>query len=88
MADYLAWKEGGELKFMLHSQYREEDLLLRGYVPGENLTIVPDATEEQVKEHAKRYFDGEYADPQIIESWKEGALRRQAYLNSRQSNPS
>lgn len=83
MADYLVWKEGRELKFMTHNQYREEDLLLQDFVPGENLVVIPDATEEQVQEHANLYFNGEYAEPQIIDSWKEGALQRQAYLKSR-----
>jgi hypothetical protein len=83
MADYLVWKEGDKLEFVLHSQYREEDLLLRDFVPGENLVVIPNVTEEQIEEHANLYFNREYAEPQIIDSWKEGALQRQAYLKAR-----
>lgn len=83
MADYLVWREGDKLNFFVHNQCREEDLLLQDFVPGENLVVIPDVTEEKVKEHANLYFNGEYAEPQTINSWKEGALRRQAYLKSR-----
>ena len=82
MANYLVWREGDRLRFVLHNQHREDDLLLQDFVPGGNLVMIPDATEEQVEEHADLYFNGEYAEPQTINAWVAKALQRQAHLKS------
>jgi hypothetical protein len=40
VTDNLVYKEGGELKHKLYGHYEEEDLLLRNFVPGENLVVI------------------------------------------------
>jgi len=87
MTDYLVYKEGDELKLALYEQSREEDLLLRNFVPGEDLVVISGVVgsdpDEEARWHAKMYFRGDYRDPQRIDCWVAGALQRQACLKSR-----
>jgi hypothetical protein len=89
VTDYLVYKESGELKLQLHSQYAEEDLLKKDFEPGRNLVAISNVvgvTDEQFEEAARRqaemYFRGEYQDPKSIDCWAAGALERQRCLKA------
>ncbi len=86
MTDYLVYREDGKLEVALFDQYREEDLLLRSFVPGKDLVVISEVVAERPDEEAKRqahmYFRGEYQDPKRIDCWAAGALKRQACLRS------
>ncbi len=81
MADYLVYRELGKLELALHDQNREEDLLIRGFVPGEDMVVIPDVWPGGgVREQAEMYFRGEDRDRERIDCWVAGALQRQACL--------
>ena len=87
MAEYIVYKEGGELKLALHSHYVEETLLVdpRNFVPGKDLVVIPDvlgADEAEARRQADEYFRGEHQDPKRIRCWVAGAVQRQACLRS------
>jgi len=89
MTDYLVYREGSELKLALHAHYREDDLLIRGFVPGKDLVIVPDVVgvdpetlDEAARRHAEMYFRGGYQDSKSIDCWVAGALERQKCLKA------
>jgi hypothetical protein len=84
VTDYLVYREGDELKVAIYSHYREEDLLLRNFVPGESLVVIPGLVATNLDEEARRqadmYFRGTYQDSHSIDCWVAGALQRQACL--------
>lgn len=88
MTDYLVYKVGGELILHSHCQDAEEDLLLRGLVPGEDVVVVTDPVredsetlEEAAMREARMYFRDGYQDPHF-DSWVAGALERQKCLKA------
>ena len=89
MADYLVYKVGGELIVHSHCQDVEEDLLLRGLVPGEDVVVVSDPVregsetpEQAAMREARLYFRGEHQDAKSIDCWAAGALERQKCLKA------
>ena len=81
MADYIVYKGDDGLKLLLYNQYREEDHLMRGLMPGRDFVVIPEATtENQAKEAADRYFSGSHPEPTRIDCWAAGALTRQQCL--------
>ena len=94
MTDFLVYKEDGELRLALHDHYREDDLLMQGFVPGTDLVLVPnvagasfDDLDEAARRHAEMYFRGEYQDSESIDCWVVGALERQKCLSGPRLEP-
>ena len=92
MADYIVFKAPAvnEPKVLNYAQYREEDVLLRGLVPGEDFVVISEAmTEGLAKEEAEVYFRGSHQERARIDCWVAGALEQQKCLKaSMPSNPS
>lgn len=89
MTDYLVYRERDELKLILHEHYREDDLLLQGFVPGNDLVIIPDVVgtdsetlDQQARRLAQMYFSGNYQDSHSIDCWVAGTLERQKCLTA------
>ncbi len=89
MTDYLVYKVGGELILHSHCQDAEEDLLLRGLVPGEDVVVVTDPAREGAEtpeqaaiREARMYFRDEHQQPKRIDCWTAGALERQKCLKA------
>jgi hypothetical protein len=88
VADYLVYKVGGELIVHSHCQDAEEDLLLRGLVPGKDVVVVTDPAredsetfEEAAMREARMYFRDEYQELHI-DCWVAGASERQKCLKA------
>jgi hypothetical protein len=88
VTDYLVYKVGGELILHSHCQDAEEDLLLRGLVPGNDVVVVTDPAregsetlEQAAMREAKMYFRDEYQEPRI-DCWVAGASERQKCLKA------
>jgi hypothetical protein len=88
VTDYLVYKVDGQLILHSHCQDAEEDLLLRGLVPGEDVVVVSEPAREGRETHeqaamreAGMYFRGEYQEPHI-DCWVAGASERQKCLKA------
>ena len=89
MTDYLVYKVGGELILHSHCQDAEEDLLLDGLVPGEDVVVVSDPVREGAEtlevaalREARMYFRDQHQEPKHIDCWVAGALERQKCLKT------
>lgn len=88
MTDYIVYKEGGKLEVLFHGQSREEGFLMdpRNFVPGRDLVVISEVSgmnpDEEAKQQAQMYFDGEYQEPKHIDCWVAGALERQKCLKT------